>query len=89
MASAAPGSRRARVADPSLPPAVTALDAGDLEARLRALGLPRYRCRQVRDAVFRRILHLPVDDPYLGLAEVLAPGTPAGIRALHPELDKG
>jgi hypothetical protein len=45
--------------------------------------------QECRDAVFRQILHLPVDDPYLGLADVLAPGTPAGIRAPHPELDKG
>lgn len=30
-----------------------------------------------RDAVFRHLLHLPVDDPYLGLADVLVPGTPA------------
>jgi len=37
-----------------LPPAVTALSAADLEARLAAEGLPRYRARQVRDAVFRR-----------------------------------
>jgi hypothetical protein len=31
-----------------------------------------------RDAVFRQLLHLPVEDPYLGLADALAPGTPAG-----------
>ena len=37
-----------------LPSAVPALSAEDLEARLGALGLPRYRARQVRAAVFRR-----------------------------------
>lgn len=35
-------------------PAVTSLSAAALEARLAAEGLPRYRARQVRDAVFRR-----------------------------------
>jgi hypothetical protein len=34
------------------------------------------RGRECRDAVFRRLLHLPVEDPYLGLADVVAPGTP-------------
>jgi len=33
---------------------VTALAPEELEARLAALGLPRYRARQVRDAVLRR-----------------------------------
>jgi hypothetical protein len=31
-----------------------------------------------RDTVFRQLLHLPIEDPYLGLAEALAPGTPGG-----------
>jgi hypothetical protein len=31
-----------------------------------------------RDTVFRQLLHLPVEDPYLGLADALAPGTPGG-----------
>jgi 23S rRNA (adenine2503-C2)-methyltransferase len=35
-------------------PAVTALAPAELEARLAALGLPKYRARQVRDAVLRR-----------------------------------
>jgi 23S rRNA (adenine2503-C2)-methyltransferase len=39
---------------PALPPAVTSLPAAELEARLAASGHPRYRARQVRDAVFRR-----------------------------------
>jgi hypothetical protein len=33
---------------------------------------------ECRDAVFQRLLHLRVDDPYLGLADALAPGTPEG-----------
>ncbi len=32
--------------------------------------------RPARDAIYRRVLHLPVDDPNLGLADVLLPGTP-------------
>ena len=28
--------------------------------------------------VFKTILHVPIDDPYLGLADVLPPGTPKG-----------
>lgn len=35
--------------------------------------LPRDEC--VR-AIFRQVLHVPVDDPYLGLADALVPGTP-------------
>jgi hypothetical protein len=31
-----------------------------------------------RDMVLKHLLHIPVDDPYLGLAEVLVPGTPGG-----------
>jgi hypothetical protein len=31
-----------------------------------------------RDAVFKQILHIPVDDPYLGLMDALVPGTPMG-----------
>ena len=36
----------------------------------RLPGLP-----DVRDAVYRDILHVPIDDPYLGLADILIPGT--------------
>jgi hypothetical protein len=32
--------------------------------------------RACRDAVYRRILHVPVDDPDFGLADALVPGTP-------------
>jgi hypothetical protein len=39
-------------------------------------GLPRGR--ECRDAVFKELLHVPVDDPYLGLADALVPGTPGG-----------
>jgi hypothetical protein len=31
-----------------------------------------------RDTVYRDILHAPLDDPYLGLADALVPGTPGG-----------
>jgi hypothetical protein len=31
-----------------------------------------------RDTVFKQLLHIPVDDPYLGLAEAVVPGTPGG-----------
>lgn len=31
-----------------------------------------------RDTVYKQFLHLPVDDPYLGLADALVPGTPNG-----------
>jgi hypothetical protein len=31
-----------------------------------------------RDAVFKQLLHIPVDDPYLGLADAVVPGTPGG-----------
>jgi hypothetical protein len=34
--------------------------------------------RECRDAVFKQILHVPVDDPYLGLTDALVPGTPGG-----------
>jgi hypothetical protein len=34
--------------------------------------------RQCRDRVFQQILHIPVDDPYLGLAAAVVPGTPGG-----------
>jgi hypothetical protein len=38
--------------------------------------LPRgWECR---DTVFKQLLHIPVDDPYLGLADALVPGTPGG-----------
>jgi 23S rRNA (adenine2503-C2)-methyltransferase len=50
LAAAAP--RRARAA--ALPPAITALEPADLEARLAAAGHPRYRARQIRAAVLRR-----------------------------------
>ncbi len=36
------------------------------------------RDRECRDTVFKQLLHLPVDDPYLGLADALVPGTPNG-----------
>jgi hypothetical protein len=36
------------------------------------------RGRECRDTVFKQLLHVPVDDPYLGLADVLVPGTPGG-----------
>ena len=32
-----------------------------------------------RDTIFRQLLHIPVDDPYLGLAEAVVPGTPGGV----------
>jgi hypothetical protein len=35
------------------------------------------RGRECWDTVFKQILHVPVDDPYLGLADALVPGTPA------------
>lgn len=31
-----------------------------------------------RDTIFKQLLHIPVDDPYLGLAAALVPGTPGG-----------
>jgi hypothetical protein len=34
--------------------------------------------RECRDAVYREILHTPVDDPYLGLTAALVPGTRSG-----------
>jgi hypothetical protein len=34
--------------------------------------------REVRDAIYKQVLHVPVDDPYLGLADALVPGSPAG-----------
>jgi hypothetical protein len=34
--------------------------------------------RECRDLVFRQLLHIPIDDPYLGLADALVPGTPNG-----------
>ena len=30
----------------------------------------------IRDTVYQEILHIPIHDPYLGLAGVLLPGTP-------------
>jgi len=36
------------------------------------------RGTECRDAVFKQLLHVPVDDPYLGLADALVPGTPNG-----------
>lgn len=32
--------------------------------------------QECRDAVFGQILHIPIHDPYLGLADALVPGTP-------------
>jgi hypothetical protein len=37
--------------------------------------------RAVRDAMYRDLLHVPVDDPYLGLTDALIPGTPPGQSA--------
>lgn len=34
--------------------------------------------RTVRDAMYRDLLHVPIDDPYLGLTDALIPGTPPG-----------
>ena len=34
--------------------------------------------RACRDELYERVLHVPVGDPYLGLANVLVPGTPPG-----------
>ncbi len=31
-----------------------------------------------KDDVYKRVLHVPIDDPYFGLADVLVPGTPGG-----------
>lgn len=42
-----------------------------------ANGAPR-DARSVRDVMYRDLLHVPVDDPYLGLADALVPGTPPG-----------
>lgn len=36
-----------------------------------------------RDTVYRDLLHVPVDDPYLGLADALVPGTPNGAGQRH------
>ncbi|MGV3722774.1 MAG: hypothetical protein ACO1SX_17865 [Actinomycetota bacterium] len=35
--------------------------------------------RQLRDAMYKDLLHVPVDDPYLGLTAALVPGTPNGM----------
>jgi hypothetical protein len=32
--------------------------------------------QQCRDQVFEDILHIPIDDPYLGLADAIVPGSP-------------
>lgn len=29
-----------------------------------------------RDVIYKQLLHIPIDDPYLGLADALVPGTP-------------
>lgn len=34
--------------------------------------------RFLRDAMYKDLLHVPVDDPYLGLTAALIPGTPSG-----------
>jgi hypothetical protein len=39
-------------------------------------GLPQSTA--CRDTIFKQLLHIPVDDPYLGLAEAVVPGTPGG-----------
>lgn len=54
MAGAARGPRSSRKPDPALPPAVTALEPEALASLFAARGLPAYRARQVREAVFRR-----------------------------------
>jgi hypothetical protein len=36
------------------------------------------RGTECREAVFKQLLHVPVDDPYLGLTGALVPGTPNG-----------
>ncbi|GEM_PF-5209465 len=33
--------------------------------------------RACRDVVYEKVLHIPLNDPYLGLADALVPGTPA------------
>jgi hypothetical protein len=40
-------------------------------------GAPK-QVNEVRDAMYRDLLHVPVNDPYLGLTDVLVPGTPPG-----------
>ena len=37
--------------------------------------------RACRDDVFNKLLHIPLDDPYMGLAQALVPGTPLGKTA--------
>lgn len=37
--------------------------------------------RDCRDAMFKQVLHVAVDDPYLGLAAFVVPGTSTGRRA--------
>lgn len=44
---------------------------------LLKLGKPKSSAA-LRDIVYKTILHIPLDDPYLGLADVLLPGTPGG-----------
>ncbi len=34
--------------------------------------------RELRDAIYKNILQIPLNDPYLGLADVILPGTPGG-----------
>ena len=33
---------------------------------------------ECRDQIYKEILHVPIDDPYLGLTDALVPGSPAG-----------
>jgi hypothetical protein len=42
-----------------------------------AHGAPK-QVNEIRDAMYRDLLHVPVDDPYLGLTDALVPGTPPG-----------
>jgi hypothetical protein len=32
--------------------------------------------RACRDAIYKELLHVPLDDPYMGLADALVPGSP-------------
>ncbi len=36
--------------------------------------------QSLRDVLFKQVLHVPIDDPYLGLADALVPGSPIGLR---------
>jgi hypothetical protein len=36
------------------------------------------KIEKFRDVIYKELLHIPLDDPYLGLAGALVPGSPAG-----------